>query len=130
MKQLPPNPGPECRNLDPILLSNPIALETSLTSAPVASHIAPIEFMELILWARNAFAVNLANSLLQIFVWRILFLGILFVSGLAFSFLLAEQKYFNDFQLRSNFQKGLEELLDYNQSVSLVELKKQLNQKH
>ena len=61
---------------------------------------------------------------------RILFLAVLFVSGFAFSFLLAEQKYFNDFQLRSNFQKGLEELLDDNQSVSLVELKKQLNQKH
>jgi len=61
---------------------------------------------------------------------RILFLGTLFVSGCTFSFLLAEQKYFNDFQLRSNFQIGLEKLLDGNQSVSLVELKKQLNQKH
>ena len=61
---------------------------------------------------------------------RILFLGTLFVSGFTFSFLLAEQKYFNDFQLRSNFQIGLEKLLDGNQSVSLVELKKQLNQKH
>lgn len=61
---------------------------------------------------------------------RILFLGILFVSGFAFSFLLAEQKYFNDFQLLSDFQKGLEELLDGNQSVSLAELKKQLTQKH
>ncbi len=61
---------------------------------------------------------------------RILFLGTLFVYGFTFSFLLAEQKYFNDFQLRSNFQIGLEKLLDGNQSVSLVELKKQLNQKH
>jgi len=61
---------------------------------------------------------------------RILFLGTLFVSGCTFSFLLAEQKYFNDFQLRSNFQIGLEKLLDGNQSVSLVELKKQLYQKH
>ena len=61
---------------------------------------------------------------------RILFLGTLLVSGFPFSFLLAEQKYFNDFQLRSNFQIGLEKLLDGNQSVSLVELKKQLNQKH
>ena len=61
---------------------------------------------------------------------RILFLGTLFVSGFTFSFLLAEQKYFNDFQLRSNFQIGLEKLLDGNQSVSLAELKKQLNQKH
>ena len=61
---------------------------------------------------------------------RILFLGTLFVSGFTFSFLLAEQKYFNDFKLRSDFQIGLEELLDGNQSVSLVELKKQLTQKH
>ena len=61
---------------------------------------------------------------------RILLLGILFVYGFAFSFLLAEQKYHNDFQLRSNFQRGLEKLLDGNQSVSLVELKKQLTQKH
>ena len=35
LKQLPPNPGPESRNFDPILVSLPIALETSLTSAPV-----------------------------------------------------------------------------------------------
>ena len=68
LKQLPPQPGPESRNLEPILESLPIALETSLTSAPVASHIALIEFIELILWARNALAVSLANSLLQILV--------------------------------------------------------------
>jgi serine protease Do len=61
---------------------------------------------------------------------RILFLAVLFVSGFAFSFLLAEQKYFNDFQLRSNFQKGLEKLLDDNQSVSLSDLKKQLTKEH
>ena len=61
---------------------------------------------------------------------RILFLAVLFVSGFAFSFLLAEQKYFNDFKLRSDFQRGLEKLLDRNQSVSLADLKKQLTQKH
>ena len=33
----------------PILLSEPIAIETSLISAPVASHIAETEFIELIL---------------------------------------------------------------------------------
>ena len=61
---------------------------------------------------------------------RILLPGILFVYCFAYSFLCAEQRYFNDFQLRSNFQRGLEKLLDGNQSVSLVELKKQLTQKH
>ena len=61
---------------------------------------------------------------------RILLPGILFVYFFAYSFLCAEQRYFNDFQLRSNFQRGLEKLLDGNQSVSLVELKKQLTQKH
>ena len=61
---------------------------------------------------------------------RILFLAVLFVSGIAFSFLLAEQKYFNDFKLRSDFQRGLEKLLDRNQSVSLADLKKQLSQNH
>ena len=71
LKQLPPNPGPESRNLDPILLSLPIALETSLISAPVTSQIALIEFIELILCAKKAFAVNLASSLLQIFVCKI-----------------------------------------------------------
>ena len=48
LKQLPPNPGPESRNFDPILVSLPIALETSLTSAPVTSQIALIELIELI----------------------------------------------------------------------------------
>ena len=61
MKQLPPNPGPESRNFEPILLSEPIARATSLTSAPVASHKALIEFIELILCAKKAFAVNLAS---------------------------------------------------------------------
>ena len=44
--------------------------------------------------------------------------------------LFADQKYFNDFQLRLDFQKGLEKLLDDNQTVSLVDLKKQLTQTH
>ena len=38
LKQLPPNQGPESRNFAPIRESVPIALATSLTSAPVASH--------------------------------------------------------------------------------------------
>ena len=49
LKQLPPNPGPESKNLEPILLSEPIALDTSFISAPVASHNALIELIELIL---------------------------------------------------------------------------------
>ena len=49
LKQLPPNPGPELRNFEPIRLSEPIARETSLTSAPVASQSAAIELIELIL---------------------------------------------------------------------------------
>ena len=49
LKQLPPKPGPDCRNLDPILESLPIAFATSFTSAPVTSQIADIEFIELIL---------------------------------------------------------------------------------
>lgn len=44
------------RNLFPILWSVPIALATSSTSAPVASHRALIELMLLILWARKALA--------------------------------------------------------------------------
>ena len=71
LKQLPPKPGPESRNLEPILVSEPIARETSLISAPVDSQRALIELIELILCARKAFAVNFANSLLQILVLRI-----------------------------------------------------------
>ena len=56
-------------------MSEPIALATSLTSAPVASHKALIEFIELILCAKKALAVSFANSLLHIFVLRILFFG-------------------------------------------------------
>ena len=48
-----------------------MALETSLTSAPVSSHIALIELIELILCAKKAFAVSFANSLLHIFVCKI-----------------------------------------------------------
>ena len=65
LKQLPPNPGPALRNDDPILLSVPTAIETSLICAPVISHNAEIEFIELILCARKALAVNLDSSELQ-----------------------------------------------------------------
>ena len=61
---------------------------------------------------------------------RILFLSLFFLFGLSLSVLLAEQKYFNDLKLGSDFQKGLEELLEGNQSVRLADLKRQLTQKH
>ena len=61
---------------------------------------------------------------------RILFLSLFFLFGLSLSVLLAEQKYFNDVKLGSDFQKGLEELLEGNQSVRLADLKRQLTQKH
>ena len=79
LKQLPPKPGPESRNLDPILLSVPIALDTSRISAPVESQSAAIYLIELILCARKAFAVSFANSLLQMFVRRILTSGTQFL---------------------------------------------------
>ena len=43
--------------------------------------------------------------------------------------LFAEVKYFNDLKLRLDFQKGLEKLLDDNQTVNLADLKSQLTQK-
>jgi len=59
---------------------------------------------------------------------RISFLSLFFLLGLSLSVLWAEQKYFNDLKLGSDFQKGLEELLEGNQSVRLADLKRQLNQ--
>ena len=49
LKQLPPKPGPALRKYFPILLSDPIAKETSFMFAPVCSHKAVIELIELIL---------------------------------------------------------------------------------
>ena len=72
VKQLPPNPGPDFKNLLPILESIPIAFETSLIFAPVTSQIAAIELIELIRCAKNAFAVNFDSSELHKFVLRIL----------------------------------------------------------
>ena len=39
-----------------------MAFDTSFISAPVSSHSAEIEFIELILCAKNAFAVNFESS--------------------------------------------------------------------
>ena len=76
LKQLPPKPGPAFKNLLPILESIPIALLTSMTFAPVFSHKADTELIELILWAKKALAISFESSELQMFVLRILFLSI------------------------------------------------------
>ena len=49
-------PTDACKNLSPILVSLPIAFETSETSAPVASHTALSALILEILWARKALA--------------------------------------------------------------------------
>ena len=49
---------------------------------------------------------------------------LIFLTFLTSVSLLAERRYFNDLKLGSDFQKGLEKLLDGNQSVSLSDLKK------
>ena len=49
------------RNLLPILWSMPMALATSSTSAPVASHRALMLLMLLIRWARKALAACVRN---------------------------------------------------------------------
>ena len=55
---------------------------------------------------------------------------LIFLSFLTSVGLLAQPRYFNDVKLGSDFQKGLEELLEGNQSVRLADLKRQLTQKH
>ena len=55
---------------------------------------------------------------------------LIFLSFLASVSLVAQPKYFNDLKLSSDFQKGLEKLLEGNQSVRLADLKIQLTQKH
>src|SRR5438045_8296209 len=61
-KQEPPKPTDDLRNFGPIRLSLPIALATSSTSAPVASHNAEIELIDEIRCARNALATSLDSS--------------------------------------------------------------------
>ena len=68
MKQLPPKPGPAFKKCLPILRSAPTAKETWLISAPVFSHNAVIEFIELIFCAKNALAINFDSSELHKFV--------------------------------------------------------------
>ena len=61
---------------------------------------------------------------------RFSFTILIFLTFLTSVSLLAEPRYFNDLKLGSDFQKGLEKLLEGNQSVRLADLKKQLTQKH
>ena len=55
---------------------------------------------------------------------------LIFLSFLSSVSLLAQPRYFNDLKLGFDFQKGLEELLEGNQTVRLDDLKRQLTQKH
>ena len=55
---------------------------------------------------------------------------LIFLSFLTSVSLLGEPRYFNDLKLGSDFQKGLEKLLESKQSVRLADLKSQLTQKH
>ena len=55
---------------------------------------------------------------------------LIFLSFLTSVALLAQPRYFNDVKLGFDFQKGLEELLEGNQTVRLDDLKRQLTQKH
>ena len=61
---------------------------------------------------------------------RFFFTILSFLSFLTSVSLLGEPGYFNDLKLASDFQKGLEKLLEGNQSVRLADLKRQLTQKH
>ena len=69
-KHDPPKPTDDLRNLGPMRESIPMALATSVTSAPVTSQRAEIELMEEIRWARKALAVSLESSALQRLVVR------------------------------------------------------------
>ena len=61
---------------------------------------------------------------------RFFFTILIFLSFFSSDSLLGEPRYFNDLKLGSDFQKGLEKLLEGNQSVRLADLKRQLTQKH
>ena len=68
----PPQPGPGCRKLAPILVSDPIPKTTSLMSAPTPSQIAAMALIKDNLVARNALAAYLmvsaeAGSVMMIF---------------------------------------------------------------
>merc|ERR1712168_830128 len=70
-KHEPPKPTDALRNFEPSRLSLPMAFATWSTSAPVASQMAEIAFIELILCAKKAFAASFDSSLDQVFVLMI-----------------------------------------------------------
>ena len=67
-KQDPPKPGPELRNLDPIRLSKPKALETSWISAPTTSHKSATSLIKEIFVAKKLFEAYLIISAVSIVV--------------------------------------------------------------
>ena len=76
MKQLPPKPTEASRKWGPILLSVPIAFDSSLIEAPDFSQSADKLFIEDILWANIAFDANFDNSEDQTLVVNIFSFGI------------------------------------------------------
>ena len=69
-KQLPPKPGPGCKNFGPILLSNPIPLATICTFPPVFSQRFAISFINETFRARKALEAYFIISALSISVKR------------------------------------------------------------
>mmetsp|Transcript_3488 Transcript_3488/g.10911 ORF Transcript_3488/g.10911 Transcript_3488/m.10911 type:complete len:236 (+) Transcript_3488:599-1306(+) len=61
-KHEPPKPTDELRNLRPMRVSRPMAYETSVTSAPVASQMADMALMLEMRCARKALAASLEIS--------------------------------------------------------------------
>jgi hypothetical protein len=61
-KHEPPKPTEAFRNFGPMRESRPMALATSSTSAPVASHRAEIELIDEIRCARKALATSFESS--------------------------------------------------------------------
>ena len=88
LKQEPPKPTDASKNLLPILVSAPTALETSWILAPDSSHKAERLFIEETLCAKNALDANFDNSddhkfVVIIFSWETQWLYILVTSLIA-----------------------------------------------
>jgi len=58
----PPKPRPACRKRPPIRSSYDSALDSAITSAPVASQTSAMALMKLIFVARKALAATLTSS--------------------------------------------------------------------
>jgi len=61
LKQLPPKPTDEFKNLSPILVSDDIHFLTSRISASYYSQMIAIELIDETLWARKQFAASFDN---------------------------------------------------------------------